>query len=131
MSRITRGTALFLRGGLNKGLYYGHKGKGYATEVVTTAEKLPLDGFKRRLRRSVELAGRRSRIRERTASSRGKEAAAKAQGYAERVKSKDGLEREASSYKRRPRKAPGPRKWSTGSCRLCSRGRKSEDRSLD
>ena len=39
-------------------------------------------------------AGRRSRIRERTASSKGKEAAAKAQGYAERVKSKDGLERE-------------------------------------
>jgi hypothetical protein len=28
---------------LTKGLYYGHKGKGYATEVVTTAEKLPPD----------------------------------------------------------------------------------------
>ena len=39
--------------------------------------------------------------------------------------SKDGLEREASSYKRRPRKAPDPRKWSTGSCRLCSRGKRS------
>jgi hypothetical protein len=36
-------SALFLRGGLDKGLYYGHKGKGYATEVVITAEKLPLD----------------------------------------------------------------------------------------
>jgi hypothetical protein len=34
-------SALFLRGGLNEGLYYRHKGKGYATEVVTTAEKLP------------------------------------------------------------------------------------------
>jgi len=31
---------------LTKGLYYGHKGKGYATEVVTTAEKLPLDNLK-------------------------------------------------------------------------------------
>ena len=41
---------------------------------------------------------------------RAREAAAKAQGYAERVKSKDGLEREKSSCKRRPRKAPGPRK---------------------
>jgi hypothetical protein len=39
-------SALFLRGGLNKGLYYGHKGKGYATEVVTTAEKLLLDNLK-------------------------------------------------------------------------------------
>jgi len=29
---------------LMKGLYYGRKGKGYATEVVTTAEKLPPDG---------------------------------------------------------------------------------------
>ena len=35
--------ALFLRGRLNKRLYYRHKGKGYATEAVTTAEKLPLD----------------------------------------------------------------------------------------
>ena len=35
--------ALFLRGCLNKGLYYGHKDKGYATEVVTTAKKLPPD----------------------------------------------------------------------------------------
>jgi hypothetical protein len=34
--------ALFLRG-LDEGLYYGHKGKGYATEVVTIAEKLPPD----------------------------------------------------------------------------------------
>jgi hypothetical protein len=71
-------SALFLRGGLNEGLYYGHKGKGYATEVVTTAEKLPPGGFEGRLRRSAKLAGRRSRIRERTASSKGKEAAAKA-----------------------------------------------------
>ena len=39
-------------------------------------------------------AGRRSRIRKRTACSGGEEAAAKAHGYAERVKSKDGLERE-------------------------------------
>jgi len=30
---------------LTKGLYCGHKGKGYATEVVTTAEKLPPDGL--------------------------------------------------------------------------------------
>jgi len=28
---------------LTKGLHYGHKGKGYATEVVTIAKKLPLD----------------------------------------------------------------------------------------
>ena len=47
------------------------------------------------------------------------------QGYAKRVKFKDGLEREESSYKRRPRKAPGPRKWSTGNCRLYSQRRKS------
>jgi len=39
--------------------------------------------------------------------------------------SKDGLEREESSYKRRPRKATGLQKWSTGSCRLCSQRRKS------
>ena len=37
--------ALFLKGGLNKGLYYGHKGKGHAIEVVTITEKLPPDGF--------------------------------------------------------------------------------------
>jgi hypothetical protein len=36
-------SALFLKGSLDKGLYYGHKGKGHVTEVVTTAEKLPLD----------------------------------------------------------------------------------------
>ena len=30
---------------MTKGLYYGHKGKGYAMEVVTTAEKLPPDGL--------------------------------------------------------------------------------------
>ena len=35
--------ALFLRGRLDEGLYRGHKGKRYAMEVVTTAEKLPLD----------------------------------------------------------------------------------------
>ena len=51
---------------------------------------------------------------------RAKEVAAQAQGYAERVKGKDGPEREESSYKRRPRRALGPRKWSTGSCRLFS-----------
>ena len=34
--------ALFLRGRLYGGLYCGHKGKGYATEVVTTG-KLPPD----------------------------------------------------------------------------------------
>ena len=28
---------------MTKELYYRHKGKGYATEVVTTAKKLPLD----------------------------------------------------------------------------------------
>ena len=51
MLRTTRGTgightelALFLRGRLYEGLYYRCKGKGYATEVVTT-EKLPLDGL--------------------------------------------------------------------------------------
>ena len=33
-------SALFLRGGLNKGLYYKYKGRGYIIEVVTTAEKL-------------------------------------------------------------------------------------------
>ena len=38
-------SALFLRGRLNEGLYYGHKGKEYAMEVVTIAEKLLLDGF--------------------------------------------------------------------------------------
>jgi len=31
---------------LIKGLYYGHKDKGYATEVVTTAKRLPLDNLK-------------------------------------------------------------------------------------
>ena len=35
--------ALFLRGCLDEGPYRGHKGKGYAMEVVTTAEKLPPD----------------------------------------------------------------------------------------
>ena len=30
----------------NKGLYYGHKAKGYATEVVIIAEKLPPDNTK-------------------------------------------------------------------------------------
>ena len=38
--------ALFLRGHLNEGPYRGHKGKGYAMEVVTTAEKLPPDDLK-------------------------------------------------------------------------------------
>jgi len=33
----------FLEIVLTKGLYYGRKGKGYATEVVTIAEKLPPD----------------------------------------------------------------------------------------
>ena len=36
----------FLRGRLNKGLYYRHKDKEYIIEVVITAEKLLLDGFK-------------------------------------------------------------------------------------
>ena len=35
-----------LRGRLKEGLYYGHKGKGYAMEVVITAEKLLLDNLK-------------------------------------------------------------------------------------
>ena len=35
----------FLEIVLTKGLYYGHKGKGYATEVVTIAKKLPLDNL--------------------------------------------------------------------------------------
>ena len=30
---------------LTKGLYYGYKGKGYVSEVVTIAKKLLLDGF--------------------------------------------------------------------------------------
>ena len=38
--------ALFLRGRYNKGLYYRRKGKGYATEVVITAKKLPPDDLK-------------------------------------------------------------------------------------
>ena len=38
--------ALLFKGGLNKGLYCGRKGKGYATEVVTTTtEKLPPDNI--------------------------------------------------------------------------------------
>ena len=36
--------ALFLRGDL-EGPYRGHKGKGYAMEVVTITEKLPPDDF--------------------------------------------------------------------------------------
>ena len=35
-----------LRGYLKEGLYYGYKGKGYITEVVTTAEKLLLGNLK-------------------------------------------------------------------------------------
>ena len=35
--------ALFLRDRLYEGLYCRRKGKGYAKEVVTTAEKLPPD----------------------------------------------------------------------------------------
>jgi len=30
----------------DEGLYYGHKAKGYTTEVVTIAEKLPPDDTK-------------------------------------------------------------------------------------
>jgi hypothetical protein len=71
-------SALFLRDRLHEGLYCGRKGKGYATEVVITAGELLLDGFEGRLRQSVELAGRRLRIYECTASSKGKEAAVKA-----------------------------------------------------
>ena len=51
--------ALFLGGRLNDGLYYGHKDKGYATEVVTTAEKPPPDGF-RKIPRTTQ-AKRRAR----------------------------------------------------------------------
>jgi hypothetical protein len=36
-------SALFLRDRLHEGLYCGRKGKRYAMEVVTTAEKLPPD----------------------------------------------------------------------------------------
>ena len=39
-------SALFLRDRLHEGLYCGRKGKEYATEVVTIAEKLLPDGFK-------------------------------------------------------------------------------------
>ena len=35
--------ALFLRDRLHEGLYCGREGKRYAMEVVTIAEKLPLD----------------------------------------------------------------------------------------
>jgi hypothetical protein len=48
---------LFLRGCLDKGLYYGRKGKKYATEVVIITEKLLPDGFEGRLRRRAEPAG--------------------------------------------------------------------------
>jgi hypothetical protein len=37
---------LFLRGSLNKGLYYRYKGKGYIIEVVIIAKKLLLDNLK-------------------------------------------------------------------------------------
>ena len=47
---------LFLRGGLNEGLYCRHKGKGYATKVVITEKLLP-DGFEGRLRQRAESAG--------------------------------------------------------------------------
>ena len=36
---------LFLRGCLNKGLYYRYKGKEYMIEVVIIAKKLSLDSF--------------------------------------------------------------------------------------
>jgi len=52
---------LFLRSHLNKGLYYGYKGKGYATEVVTIAKKLLLDDLKdinNGLGKAQKLAGR-------------------------------------------------------------------------
>ena len=39
-------SALFLRDCLYKGPYYGRRGKGYTTEVVITAEKLPSDNLK-------------------------------------------------------------------------------------
>ena len=38
--------ALFFRGSLNKGLYCGRKGKGYATEVVIITERLPPNNIK-------------------------------------------------------------------------------------
>ena len=38
-------SVLFLRDHLYKSLYCGRKGKEYAMEVVTIAEKLLLDGF--------------------------------------------------------------------------------------
>ena len=40
-----RSQRFFLRGHLYKGLYCGHKGKEYATEVVTITEKLLPDDF--------------------------------------------------------------------------------------
>jgi len=36
----------FLEIVLTKGLYYGHKGKGYVTKVVIITEKLTLDNIK-------------------------------------------------------------------------------------
>jgi len=46
----------FLEVVLTKGLYYRHKGKEYATEVIIT-EKLPPDGSKGQLRQSAEPIG--------------------------------------------------------------------------
>ena len=48
--------ALFLRGRLHEGLYYGRNGKRYAMEVVSN-EKLSPNGFEGRLRRRAEPAG--------------------------------------------------------------------------
>jgi hypothetical protein len=105
-------SALFLRGSLDKGLYYGHKGKEHATEVVTTAEKLPLEDIKdnsgeaqsqqdddketrsRRQFQEGSEAGRRSRIRERLPAARAKKQPQKPRDTPKKPRSKDGLERE-------------------------------------
>jgi len=43
---IYRSQRFSSRGCLNKGLHYGYKGKGHATEAVTTTKKLTPDNIK-------------------------------------------------------------------------------------
>ena len=69
-------------------------------------KRLKAEGYPKKALKLEEDQGYASVLPE----ARAKEVAAQAQGYAERVKGKDGPEREESSCKRRPRKAPGPQK---------------------
>jgi hypothetical protein len=59
----------------------------------TITRRLEAEGNSKRVLKPKKIKDTRA-----SASSKGKEAAAKAQGYAEEAKSKDGLEREESSY---------------------------------